>query len=264
MRQPTRKPIEDLQMDPVKLESDSRDDIPQILGGLPYIFLDPTLREPVLTILDSLFPQEVDLNKGRPGMDRWSIFVMGVLRLNLNCDDDRLHHLVNNHRTIRQILGHGLLDDRQGYYLQTLKDNVGLLTPEMLDRINQVVVKAGHELIKKKTPDESSPLPEDQPTEEQLRGRGDSFVVETNVGYPTDTRWLFDALRKVLELLIRLCRGHGVINESVGRDEIRKLKRLWRRLQRLKHSTSTDESKREARQQEIIEVHQADLDFARE
>ena len=55
-----------------------------------------------------------------------------------------------------------------------------------------------------------------------------------------------------------------MINESVGRDEIRKLKRLWRRLQQLKHSTSNDESKREARQQEIIEVHQAYLDFARE
>ena len=75
---------------------------------------------------------------------------MGVLRLNLNCDDDRLHHLVNNHQTIRQILGYGMVDDRHDYYLQTRKDNVGLLTPEMLDRINQVVVNAGHELIKKK------------------------------------------------------------------------------------------------------------------
>ena len=31
-----------------------------------------------------------------------------------------------------------------------IKDNVGLLTPEILDKINQVVVNAGHELIKKK------------------------------------------------------------------------------------------------------------------
>ena len=56
----------------------------------------------------------------------------------------------NNHKTIRQILGHGFLDDQHCYYLQTLKDNVSLLTPEILDQINQVVVKAGHELIKKK------------------------------------------------------------------------------------------------------------------
>jgi hypothetical protein len=75
---------------------------------------------------------------------------MGVLRLNLNCYYDRLHNLVNNHKTIRQILGHGVVDDRHDYYLQTLKDNVSLLTPEMLDQINQVVVNAGHELSKKK------------------------------------------------------------------------------------------------------------------
>lgn len=75
---------------------------------------------------------------------------MGVLRLNLNCDYDRLHDLVNNHQTIRQILGHGVVDNQHGYYLQTLKDNVRLLTPEMLDQINKLVVNAGHEWIKKR------------------------------------------------------------------------------------------------------------------
>lgn len=77
---------------------------------------------------------------------------MGVLRLSLNCDYDRLHELVNNHRTLRQILGHGIADDGNLHNLQTLKDNVALLTPEMLDQVNQVIVKAGHELIKKKHP----------------------------------------------------------------------------------------------------------------
>jgi transposase, IS5 family len=148
MRQCTRKPIENMQIDQIDLELDSRDDIPQVLRGLPYIFLNQKLLEEVLTILDGLFPEEIDLNNGRPGMDRWSIFVMGVLRLNLNCDYDRLHNWVNNHRTLRQILGHGLVDDQQRHSLQTLKDNVSLLTPDILDRINQVVVQAGH-LIKK-------------------------------------------------------------------------------------------------------------------
>jgi transposase, IS5 family len=150
MRQCTRNPIEDMQIDQIELELNSRDDIPQVLRGLQYIFLNPTLLHKVLTILDGLFPEAVDLDNGRPGMDRWSIFVMGVLRLNLNCDYDRLHNLVNNHRTIRQMLGHGLVDDQQRHYLQTLKDNVSLLTPDLLDRLNQVVVQAGHELIKKK------------------------------------------------------------------------------------------------------------------
>jgi len=149
MRQQTRKPLEEMQIDQVKLELNSRDDIPQVLGGLQYIFLNPVLLGQVLKILEGLFPK-IDLSNGRPGMDMWSIFVMGVLRLNLNCDYDRLHNLVNNHKMIHQILGHGIVDGQYDYYLQTLKDNVSLLTPEMLDQINQVVVNAGHQLIKKK------------------------------------------------------------------------------------------------------------------
>ena len=150
MREQTRKLVEEMQIDQVNLESNSRDDIPQILRGLQYIFLNSMLREQILKILNGLFPQEIDRHNGRPGMDMWSIFVMGVIRLNLNCDYDRLHNLVNNHKTIRQILGHGICDDQHGYYLQTLKDNISLLTPEILDQINQLVVKAGHDLIKKK------------------------------------------------------------------------------------------------------------------
>ena len=261
MRQKTRKPIDEMQIDQVKLDPHSRDDIPQLLKGLQYIFLNPILLAQVLKILDDLFPKEIDLNNGRPGMDMWSILVLGVLRLNLNCDYDRLHNLVNNHNTIRQILGHGLVDDQSGYYLQTVKDNVSLLTPEMLDQINQVVVNAGHALIKKKELGDD-PWP-DRGAEDPLRGRCDSFVVETNVEYPTDTRLLFDSVRKVIQLLIRLCRRHQV-EESTGVTDIKKLKKLWRHLQKLKPSTSKDESKQAARQKEIIEAHQAYLDLARE
>jgi hypothetical protein len=35
--------------------------------------------------------------------------------------------------------------------LETIEDNVRLLTPEILDQINQIVVQAGHVLVKKKT-----------------------------------------------------------------------------------------------------------------
>jgi IS5 family transposase len=211
MRQQTRKPLEEMQIDQVKLELNSRDDIPQVLGGLQYIFLNPILLEQVLKILEGLFPK-IDLSNGRPGMDRWSILVMGVLRLNLNCDYDRLHNLVNNHKMIRQILGHGMVDDQYDYYLQTLKDNVSLLTPEMLDQINQVVVNAGHQLIKKKGPDDDQLLLPDPAVKEKLRGRCDSFVVETNVEYPTDTRLLFDSLRKGIDRLGR----HQAIEKALA------------------------------------------------
>jgi IS5 family transposase len=134
----------------IKLDLGSRDDIPQLLRGLHYMYITPDLREEVLHILDALIPEEIDRNTGRPGMALWRILVLGVLRLNLNWDYDRLHEMANQHRTIRQMLGHGLSDDGHMYHLQTLKDNVSLLTPAIIDSINQVVIKAGHQLIKKK------------------------------------------------------------------------------------------------------------------
>ncbi len=133
----------------VELDPGSRDDIPRLLLGLKHLYITPTLREEVFQVLDELIPEEIDRNTGRPGMALWRILVLGVLRLNLNWDYDRLHEMVHQHRTIRQMLGHGLSDDGERYHLQTLKDNVSLLTPEILDRINQIVVKAGHALVKK-------------------------------------------------------------------------------------------------------------------
>ena len=42
-----------------------------------------------------------------------------------------------------------------------------------------------------------------------LYGRCDSFVVETNVHYPTDINLLYDAIRKVISLSKRLCEKRG-------------------------------------------------------
>ncbi len=52
------------------------------------------------------------------------------------------------HTTIRKILGHGPYNEIE-YQYETLMDKVKLLTPELLDEINQLVVNAGHVLIKK-------------------------------------------------------------------------------------------------------------------
>ncbi len=111
----------------------------------------------IFIILKELLPKsatdenrKADPNKGRMGMEQWKILVLGVLRLGLNTDYDRLQELANNHNTIRQMLGHSTWEDDFTYELQTIKDNLRLFTPEILDRINQVVVRAGHDLLKKK------------------------------------------------------------------------------------------------------------------
>jgi hemerythrin-like domain-containing protein len=159
--------------------------------------------------------------------------------------------MANNHKTIRQMLGHGLADDELRYELQTLKDNVKLLTPELLDQINQVAVKAGHGLLKKKDV-------------EALHGRCDSFVVETDVHYPTDTNLLWDAMRKVITLLAQLCARYGVSEWRQSRYQLRQLKQLLRRLQKLKRSSSKDPAKKAQREQEIVQAHRDYLERAHE
>lgn len=141
----------------IKLDPKSRDDIPQLLAGLQFIYATPDLRQRVFTILEEVIPQSVipgkngpaQRDKGRPGMDQWRILVLGTLRLGLNADYDRIHELANQHHTVRLMLGHSGIDDETEYHLQTIKDNLRLFTPEILDRINGEVVQAGHRLLKK-------------------------------------------------------------------------------------------------------------------
>jgi len=140
------------QVDISKIEFNpkSRDDIPLILKGLQYIYVNREIREKIFELLEKNISPHINKKNGRPGMELWKIFVLGVLRLDLNCDYDRLEELANNHKTIRQMLGHYDFFDTAKYHIQTLKDNISLFTPELLDQINQVVVKAGHVLVKKK------------------------------------------------------------------------------------------------------------------
>jgi len=70
----------------IKIDPCSRDDIPQLLRGLQYLYYDDTLRKEVFQILEKLSPQKISTEMGRSGMMWWKIFVMGALRLNLNGD----------------------------------------------------------------------------------------------------------------------------------------------------------------------------------
>jgi IS5 family transposase len=71
-----------------------------------------------------------------------------VLRLDLNADYDCLHELVNQHVTLRQMLGHGPFNEHQCSY-QSLVDNLRLFTSALLAKINTLVVQEGHVLVKK-------------------------------------------------------------------------------------------------------------------
>src|SRR5512139_1025044 len=133
----------------IKFDLRSRDDIPKILRGLQHLYMDEALRQKVFAMLEREIAPKVDKHTGRPGMTLWSILVCGVLRLDLNIDYDRLHELVNQHKTLRAMLGHSLCDQDKEYAYQTLVDNVSLLTPELLDKLSDIIVEGGHALVKK-------------------------------------------------------------------------------------------------------------------
>ena len=133
----------------VVIDITSRDDIPQILLGLQHLYNDKEIIKEIFALLERIVPASVDKNNGRPGMPLWRVFVFGMLRLGLNCDYDRLQELANNHSTLREMLGNNPFDDDK-YSVKTIRNNIALFTPEILQEINAIIVKAGHKIVKKK------------------------------------------------------------------------------------------------------------------
>jgi len=233
----------------IQFDPKSRDEIPKLLRGLQAIYCNREVRDQVFEALAELIPPHIDIKNGRRGMDLWKILVLGALRLTCNWDYDKLHEIANNHMTLRQMLGHARMDATSQYELQTLKDNISLFTPEILDKINQIVVKYGHQIAGKKKL-------------EKLTGSCDSFVVETDVHYPTDINLLFDAIRKMVTLMMYICRHIDMSGWRQGKHHIRKAKRFYRRAQQLKNSSSKDKVKRAEREQLIIDAHNEYIDLA--
>lgn len=247
----------ELAISDIEIDLKSRDEITQLLKGLQHLYTDAELRGKVFRLLEEQIQPKTDKETGRPGLSLWNIFVMGVFRLDLNWDYDHLHGQVNNHKTLRQMLGHADIFDTHYYHCQTIKDNVRLLTPELLDKINQVVVKAGHGVVKKKE-------------NGVLRGRCDSFVVETNVHYPTDINLLYDAIRKVILLMAKLCEAHEVNGWRQYAYNVRHVKRRMRAAQMKKRGggkTDVQKAQRKAQMgaahRDYLEVAQRYLDKAR-
>ena len=185
-------PIGQIQFDPK-----DRDDIPRVLQALQHLYIDDSCRRQIFLLLQQAFGERTNLKVGRPGMQLWRVLVLAVLKEGLNIDFDRLVNLANHHFDVRRMLGLGSWDDDYRFQLQTVIDNVSRLTPKWLSKINEVVVRSGHERLDRKS---------GQP----FGGRVDSFVVETHVHYPTDVNLLWDAMRALIGVCWRASLGYRI------------------------------------------------------
>lgn len=234
----------------VKIELNTRDEIPQLLRGLQHLYANPGLRSLVFKELWKMVPDDIDKDNGRMGMDLWSILVLGTLRVSCNCDWDKLQELANNHFTLRQMLGNGMFDFDKRYPRQTLCDNVRWFTPEILAQINRIVVDEGHEQL--------GILPDDK-----LHGRCDSLVFETDVHFPTDINLLWDAIRKVLELAHQITESHPLPGWRQARHNLRIAKNLYRRIQRLREQGKKDTPEYRSAVQQYIQLAEGFFERAR-
>ena len=84
----------------IELDLKSQDDMLAFLSGRQYLYsqeaVKKALRDRLFVLMDEFILPGINKKVGRPGMDMWSILVMGVVKQGLGCDFDRLHELVND------------------------------------------------------------------------------------------------------------------------------------------------------------------------
>jgi transposase, IS5 family len=167
----------------------TRDRLSGLYRALQEIFITPEYNEQIFAILEA---EITDKKKktGRTGMDLWILFVLAQTRLCLDIDYDELLYRANYDLLLRQLMGIEIpFETGHIFKYQTIVDNVSLLSDEALQRINGVILTLGEHVFKKKAETGGVCL------------KTDSFVVRSNVHFPTDYNLLWDSGRKCLDII---------------------------------------------------------------
>lgn len=127
-------------------------------------------------------------------MTYWQILVLAAVRLGCNLNYDKLQDLAENQRRLRQLMGLEGWDDDQTFDYRRIWENVCRVQPATIETINHRIVALGHS----------------QAPAAATAVRGDAFVMQTNVHYPTDSSLLADGLNQVLNLVVALATALGV------------------------------------------------------
>jgi len=204
----------------VVLNLKCRDEIIPILRALQHVYSQPSVRDSILDLIARDVNKTTSGKRGRPGLNYWEILVLACVRLGCNLDYDKLQDLAENHRTLRHIMGIGDWSPEGQFDWRRICDNLDRLQPETIERISHCIVSEGHKL---------------DPNAAKT-ARGDSFVVQTNIHYPTDSSLIGDGLRKILEIASPLAAVLNVKGWRQHKHLHKKLKKILRDIDKVAKS----------------------------
>lgn len=206
----------------VTLNLECRDEIVPILFALQHLYSDIKLRRKAVQLIAADINEKSRRDVGRPGMDDWHVVVLAAVRLGCNFDYDKLQDQVENHRALRGIMGIGEWEDTDGFTFRRIRDTLCQIKPITISKINDLVVQAGHAI----QPDAASSV------------RADSFVIETNIHYPTESSLLYDGVRKFMPLCVELARLFEIDGWRQSDHLIKKIKKIKQNIGRIAASKS--------------------------
>ena len=201
----------------IELNLNCRDEIIPILASLQHIYSQAGLRDQILSLVAADVNQDSRDDCGREGLSYWQILVLASVRLGCNLDYDRLQDLAEQHRNLRMMMGLGDWDNETDFGWRRIRDNVCLLKAETIEQISHLIVGEGHRLE-----------PEAAET-----ARADSFVMETNIHYPTESSLIYDGLRKIIEIASSVAKVHGVSGWRQHEHLLKRVKRMAREIGRI-------------------------------
>jgi transposase, IS5 family len=209
-------------VDAVPLNRNCRDEIIPILRALQHVYGQTQLRQEILDLVGKDVNGDSSPDRGREGLSYWTIMVLAAVRLGCNFDYDKLQDLAEEHRTLRLMMGIGHWDDKTDFDWRRIRDNLCLLRPQTLEKINHLIVAAGHKLAPKAI--------------EAVRG--DTFVVETNIHYPAESTLVEDGLGKVVPLAAALAEAHGLPGWRQHEHLLQNVKEIVRQISRASRGKS--------------------------
>jgi IS5 family transposase len=232
----------------VPLNLNCRDEIIPILRALQHVYEQPQLRQEILDLVGKDVNRDSSPDRGREGLSYWTIMVLAAVRLGCNFDYDKLQDLAEQHRTLRLLMGISDWEDETEFDWRRIRDNLCLLRPQTLEKINHLIVAAGHELA----PEAIEAV------------RGDTFVVETNIHYPTESTLIEDGLGKVVTLAAALAAAYGLPGWRQHEHLLHNVKEIVRQISRVSRAKSKGADRLKPGYQRLLTLAEDLLQRARE